>query len=249
MKKITNILILIFAISTFIFSILYTYEKSSVDKVFKYLSKKWYYHNYNGKKIKVKSLSWRSHGNNYELMVNGRSLNPAKVYDNHGINILNPSLKNKAKPQVVIGNENGILKGITEAHNVFRRKTGGGLPDLVWNEKIAAYSQEWANYLKKNNNCNMRHRQGSFRKRPYGENLAWSYNRELEPYDVVKMWYDEIKYYNYATNSCSGVCGHYTQVVWRNSKQVGCGMAKCGNAEVWVCNYNPPGNYVGQKPY
>ncbi len=44
-------------------------------------------------------------------------------------------------------------------------------------------------------------------------------------------------------------CGHYTQVVWHSTETVGCGKASCGSEEVWLCNYNPSGNWFGQKPY
>ncbi len=71
---------------------------------------------------------------------------------------------------------------------------------------------------------------------------------------------DEDASYDYANNTCAAnaVCGHYTQVVWRDSTELGCGMANCtvnnpfggsGPWQLWVCNYNPPGNYVGMKPY
>jgi pathogenesis-related protein 1 len=45
------------------------------------------------------------------------------------------------------------------------------------------------------------------------------------------------------------MCGHYTQIVWRNTKAVGCAVGGKGAREVWVCDYDPPGNYVGQRPY
>jgi len=41
------------------------------------------------------------------------------------------------------------------------------------------------------------------------------------------------------------VFGHYTQMVWKNTKEVGCGFA----GSSLVCRYSPPGNYFGQKPY
>jgi uncharacterized protein YkwD len=181
--------------------------------------------------------------------VNGKSIDPATLYDKDGKNILNPQLKNNAPQKIAAGPEPGIMKGITEAHNFYRRKTGGGLPELVWDESLATYAQEWANYLQNTNNCRMQHRQGSHRVKQYGENLAWASGKELEADEVIKMWYDEIKDYNYDFNTCSGVCGHYTQVVWKNSKKLGCAMAKCANSEVWICNYDPPGNWVGQRPY
>ena len=38
--------------------------------------------------------------------------------------------------------------------------------------------------------------------------------------------------------------GHFTQVVWKDTRQLGCGVAMCDGGEIWVCNYSPPGNFV-----
>ncbi len=249
MKKTGIFIIFLSVLSIFVYSILMGYEKRDVEKVYKYLAKKWVYYDINGKKIRVKSLRFQGRGSNYKIIVNGKSLNPAKVYNKSGFNIVDPGKRNKAKPKKIKGKEKGLMKGITEAHNKYRRKTGGGLPELVWDKNMAAYAQKWANYLKRTNGCRMKHRRGSYKKRRYGENLAWSGGGELEPDDVVGMWYREIKDYDYKTNTCSGMCGHYTQVIWKTTKKLGCAMAKCGNDEVWVCNYSPPGNIVGRRPY
>ncbi|KAG4114361.1 hypothetical protein ERO13_D12G041532v2 [Gossypium hirsutum] len=66
------------------------------------------------------------------------------------------------------------------------------------------------------------------------------------------MWVNEKANYNYNSNRCAAgkVCGHYTQVVWRNSVHLGCAKVKCNNGGTFiVCNYSPRGNIVGQKPY
>jgi pathogenesis-related protein 1 len=129
------------------------------------------------------------------------------------------------------------------AHNQWRSRYK--VPALTWSPQLANYAQEWANKLVRENR---------FQHRPnprYGENLAWASGQRLRPSQVVNMWGNEVKDYNYASNTCKpgAMCGHYTQIVWRDSKQVGCGVARGNGQEIWVCNYNPPGNYIGRKPY
>ncbi|KAM2731092.1 hypothetical protein EV2_034798 [Malus domestica] len=69
---------------------------------------------------------------------------------------------------------------------------------------------------------------------------------------AVDLWVAEKADYSYESNSCAAgkVCGHYTQVVWRNSARVGCAKVRCSSGGTFIgCNYDPPGNYVGEKPY
>ena len=71
-------------------------------------------------------------------------------------------------------------------------------------------------------------------------------------YKAVDAWDNEKPDYTLSTNTCAAgkVCGHYTQVVWANSLKVGCGYTSCANgAKIISCNYDPPGNYIGQRPY
>ena len=82
-----------------------------------------------------------------------------------------------------------------------------------------------------------------------GENLYAGSGQAATPGSVVDRWVAEVAEYDIRTDKCRGVCGHYTQVVWRDSQRLGCAMVTCGDSEVWVCNYDPPGNFLGQKPY
>ncbi|KAK4468564.1 hypothetical protein MN116_007759 [Schistosoma mekongi] len=68
-----------------------------------------------------------------------------------------------------------------------------------------------------------------------------------------QMWLDEYKNYDYYTQTCrAGQCGHYTQLVWEDTTDVGCGVTNCPNFIYGlsiVCNYGPGGNYYGRAPY
>lgn len=39
--------------------------------------------------------------------------------------------------------------------------------------------------------------------------------------------------------------GHFSQVVWKDSKEMGVGMATKGGKCIVVANYTPAGNYIG----
>ncbi|XP_010040970.2 pathogenesis-related protein 1 [Eucalyptus grandis] len=129
------------------------------------------------------------------------------------------------------------------AHNAARSQVG--VDRITWDERVAGYARDYAQ--KHARDCTRLVHSGG----PYGENLAWA-SPDLTGTRAVNMWVGEKPYYNYNSNSCAPgkVCGHYTQVVWRNSVRLGCAKAKCATGGTLVtCNYDPPGNYVGQKPY
>lgn len=130
---------------------------------------------------------------------------------------------------------------ILAAQNAIRAKVG--VAPLQWSDKLGAVAQAWADDLLQ------RKAFAHKKKNPYGENLFESFGETPTPRDVVSKWGSEEANFNYKTNKCSGTCGHYTQLVWRDTKRVGCAVARGGGREVWVCEYDPPGNYVGQRPY
>lgn len=147
------------------------------------------------------------------------------------------------------GGEPAAMAGITAAHNAARAAVeppaASPIPPLTWSGEVAAVAQAYAD------KCVFKHSGG-----PYGENLyASSASSTAEA--VVESWASEKAEYDYAADSCSDECGHYTQVVWAASLRLGCGVTTCttgspfggGEWQNWVCNYDPPGNYIGQRPY
>jgi uncharacterized protein YkwD len=127
------------------------------------------------------------------------------------------------------------------AHNEVRARVD--VAPLRWSYRLAARAQEWATHLLE---------EGQFYHRPHpvsGENLFEITGSRALPVEVVGDWASEAHDYSYRSNSCRGVCGHYTQLVWGDTREVGCAVARDPGREVWVCNYDPPGNWVGERPY
>jgi len=147
---------------------------------------------------------------------------------------------------------NARLCGMVAAHDAARAGVrpapGTPLPAMHWDAAAAAAAQAWADQ------CRFSHSAAG-----YGQNLYASAGSGYPaPQAAVGSWMSEAASYDYASNTCSGTCGHYTQVVWRTSTGLGCGIKACstnspfGGFRDWylvVCNYSPPGNYVGQRPY
>lgn len=148
-------------------------------------------------------------------------------------------------------------KPLVAVHNCARKtvtpRAAPTLAGLCWDATIATAAQAYAN------NCQYAHNAST----PYGENLYAGAVTSGFPTNVevaaATDWAGEDVGYNYAANTCSGVCGHYTQMVWRTTTAVGCGLRQCTtnspfpppftNWTLVVCNYNPPGNFTGQRPY
>ncbi len=122
-------------------------------------------------------------------------------------------------------------------HNAVRARHCA--PPLTWSPRLAAVAQAWAEHLR-DHRCGFDHSQS-----PYGENLAGGTAGSLDAAGIVGMWADEESAYDFARGGFSGQTGHFTQVVWRETTEVGCGSVTCNGMDLWVCNYAPPGNVDG----
>ncbi len=177
-------------------------------------------------------------------------MDPAKaIAQSHSAqkNRIDPTLMDRSS----IGSHLSLeeVQQLLDLHNKARGNVGVG--PVTWSKKLAAYAQEWANHLA-SSNCKLQHRPNSGKwKREHGENLFVGTVGYYGVADAVMSWESEKKYYRGQTLTPSNFyeSGHYTQLVWRNTKQIGCAKAECHGNVIVVCNYDPPGNILGQKPY
>jgi pathogenesis-related protein 1 len=145
------------------------------------------------------------------------------------------------------------LQGITELHNQVRAEVGVG--PMTWDPDLAAIAQAWAETCTDNQAPAGLIDHNPNRSDDYpgyvGENVYGS-GGNATPGDAVGLWASEKANYDYDSNTCSGICGHYTQIVWADSVKLGCGIHDCPGlsfGSTIVCNYAPGGNVGGQRPY
>lgn len=136
------------------------------------------------------------------------------------------------------------IKAVTAYHNKVRADVGVG--PLQWSPALANYAQEWADHLV-STICGMKHRADGL----YGENLFQGTAGAYTAVDGAKAWESEKKEYRggVLTRSNWQPVGHYTQMVWRDTRMLGCGEAVCDTTLIVACNYDPPGNVLGRKPF
>lgn len=135
-----------------------------------------------------------------------------------------------------------FVKEVLRLHNECRSKHGVG--PLVLGKSLNDHAQSWANNLAE---------KGLFLHRPnnyFGENLFWS-SEVVYAKDVVETWYAEHALYKYNVEPFkSGAtfnCGHFSQMVWKDTKQLGIGLAKGKNGTLYVvANYSPRGNIINK---
>jgi len=128
-------------------------------------------------------------------------------------------------------------KEVLAAHNLYRCMHG--VPLMNWNTDIAKAAQDWADETRGAMQHSPKSKRSNIGGHGYlGENLAMGRMGA----GAVKMWYDEIGLTNPRgiVKSFSGGTGHYTQVVWKASLDLGCGQYE----RTTVCMYGPGGNMM-----
>ena len=152
------------------------------------------------------------------------------------------------------------MMGTTDAHNAIRAMVdttniaAGPLPPMKWDPALATLATNWASQCTDmDGNGLVDHSSQQYRSNAagyqyVGENIYASGGNATGP-QAVDYWAMEKANFTYP-NVTSGT-GHYTQIVWRTSVNVGCALVNCPALQyksVVLCNYGPGGN-SGGAPY
>jgi len=203
----------------------------------------------------------------------------SKFGDTHSMN-LKPNPDCKPHKNEVTSED---IAAILAKHNTLRAKVANGdetlgcpgpqpkaanMLEMRWNPQLACVAQAWADQ------CPDDHDKAADRKicnpdfKYTGQNMYWAWNFEpaAEWDAAIDNWFSEVKDMpetlvpSFGDNTCGngGVIGHYTQVVWAESYEVGCGAihhkttlqgTEYPEAKIYVCNYGPGGNFLGDAVY
>lgn len=133
-----------------------------------------------------------------------------------------------------------------------RERAAIGVEPLAWDPSLAHAAQGWADHLAA---------AGAFAhapkdmRAPQGENLwagtrgRYSLEAMVEAWAREKRWFRPAPIPAASTTGRFEDVGHYTQLIWRDTRRVGCAMATGAREDVLVCRYSEAGNWIGEKPF
>lgn len=134
-----------------------------------------------------------------------------------------------------------------DVHNGTRRAYGS--PPLAWDDALAADARRYARLLAERNQ--MAHDPQNGVRPVQGENLfmgtlgAYSYTRMAQLWVDERRWFRAGVFPDVVTAGHWSRVGHYTQIIWPETRRFGCALASNRANDFLVCRYLPAGNYYG----
>ncbi len=143
-----------------------------------------------------------------------------------------------------------LRDAVLDGHRRLRAQVG--LPPLAWSDDLAAAARDHAAELVRTGQL---HHTVQMQGEPQGENL-WAGTRGAYAYrEMVGAWARESgNFVNAPTPRFSRTgqwqdVGHYAQIVWRGTREVGCAVASDARDDYLVCRYRPAGNVIGEPAF
>ncbi|XP_052221974.1 uncharacterized protein LOC127838324 isoform X2 [Dreissena polymorpha] len=138
-----------------------------------------------------------------------------------------------------------FIDEMVKAHNEYRATHQA--PPLKHAQDLTDYAQKWADHLVATNSFN--HSPCDLKGQRLGENIAMKYDSSMTEYtgqDCTDQWYSEVAKHTFGGSNGSSGTGHFSQVVWKGSKEVGVGKAQDKSGKyIVVASYRPAGNMMG----
>ncbi|XP_056011223.1 uncharacterized protein LOC125678534 [Ostrea edulis] len=152
--------------------------------------------------------------------------------------------------QAGITNQRGdaqLTEDVIRQHNVYRHKHG--VQPLKHAPDLSTQAQRWAEVLAQSST--LRHSNASVRGEGVGENIAMKWSSDPQDsytgQEATDQWYSEIKLYRFGVEPRNLSAGHFTQLIWKGSREIGIGRARSRDGRIIiVANYRPAGNVVGR---
>ena len=137
---------------------------------------------------------------------------------------------------------------ILSLHN--RERAAVGAPPLAWDARLAAAASAYGPALAERG----RLVHSAPASRPgQGENLWRGTAGAFSIEEMVASWAAERALFvpgtvpHVSRSGHFGDVGHYTQMIWRTTTQLGCALHRGRSADYLICRYAPAGNVVGQR--
>lgn len=141
-----------------------------------------------------------------------------------------------------------LAQRLLAIHNHARDEAG--VPRLAWNAELARGAESWALTIARDGK--MRHSDRGVRS-GLGENLwmgtadFFTIEHMLDGMVKEKRYFTPGTFPDVSRTGKWADVAHYTQIIWRESREVGCALASANGRDALVCRYSPAGNVVGQK--
>ena len=163
---------------------------------------------------------------------------PPSVLENSKEKPSPPSVLENSKEKPLITFRNDMLN----EHNLKRKIHGAS--DLILNEELNNKAQDYAKQIllakgKRAFPTNI------YNDSVLGENILISSKKT--PNEIIEKWYKERDYFNFSLNKYQKNTGHFTQLVWKSTKEIGVGLeSDSDNNYCCVALYYPGGNIIGE---